>query len=92
MSVVHKCCWCGGKLAAGRVLRTRIWACKTEACYERCANHMLTWQERSDRTKSGMSQPKLFFFPLPRQVQAIESVLAGEPRILYGGARGGGVV
>jgi phage terminase large subunit len=51
---------------------------------------MLTWQERSDRTKSGMTQPKLFFFPLPRQVQAIEAVLKGTPRILFGGSRGGG--
>lgn len=51
---------------------------------------MLTYQERSDRTKTGLTQCKLFFLPLPRQVEAIEAVLQGKPRILFGGARGGG--
>lgn len=90
MSVVATCCWCGARLQQYRILRQQVWNCPAEACFARCWRHAITYRQRSDKAKDGLGVERLFWLPLPRQVEALETVDRRAPRILFGGARGGG--
>ena len=90
MAVLAVCCWCGKPLRQATVLRARVWGCQTEACYRRCYRWAITHRQRSDRAKDGLGVERLFWLPLPRQAELMEAVAAQKPRILFGGARGGG--
>ena len=89
MAVLTTCCWCGDRLRKMRVLRADVWACNRDACFKRQWLHSITYQKEKVGTKTGLSAEKLFYLPLPRQVEALEAVDQGIPRILIGGARGG---
>ena len=96
MSVIARCCWCGTRLTRVRVLRADVWACMRKTpegwtpCFNRCLSQALTYRKASERAKDGMGAERMFWLPLPKQVEALETVLAGRPRVLFGGARGGG--
>jgi len=89
VSVVARCCWCGRPFSQGRYLRADIWACKTEACFNRCLKWAITYRKASDKAKDGLGVERLFWLPLPRQAELMEAVEASRHRILIGGARGG---
>ena len=89
MSVIAICCWCGRPFKQGRVLRSDVWACQTEACFERCWKWAIRYRKASDKAKDGLGVERLFWLPLPRQAELMEAVERGERRILIGGARGG---
>ena len=90
MSVIATCCWCGGRLAQGTILRADVWLCRNDACYRRCFDHAITYRKASEKAKSGLGVHRLLWLPLPKQAMAMEEVYKGTPRILFGGARGGG--
>jgi hypothetical protein len=90
MAVHAVCCWCGTPLRHERIWRAEVWACPKDDCFKRCWQYAISYRQRSEKAKSGLGVERLFWLPLPRQVEAIEAVYRGTPRILFGGARGGG--
>ena len=79
MSLNTCCCWCQQPFVPYTQHGLQFWGCSTQACLDRCAVWALG------------AKKKLAFFPLPRQVEAIEAVFSGCFKwVLFGGARGGG--
>ena len=91
MALKSRCCWCGGPFVRGRLLRADVWVCSTPACQQRQLQHHIAARVRKPENKDqdGLGQPKLLYLPLPRQVDMLDMVDTGTPRILVGGARGG---
>jgi len=60
---VFTCCWCGSEFITRTVDRISAWTCPTDECFERqLAYKMLTVDKR------------LFFLPLPRQVEVLDAI------------------
>jgi hypothetical protein len=60
---VFTCCWCGSEFVQRVVDRVNAWTCPTDACFERQLFYkMLTTDNR------------LFFLPLPKQVELLDAI------------------
>jgi hypothetical protein len=60
---VFTCCWCGSEFTQRVVDRVNAWTCPTDECFERqLAYKMLTVDKR------------LFFLPLPKQVEVLDAI------------------
>ena len=80
-----KCSWCGGPFVRGliEIDDLKPWTCEHEACWTRQLAYAMAIQIK------GKGQ-RCRFVPLPRQVEAIEALEAGQATyILLGGAAGG---
>jgi len=78
-----RCHWCHLPFVRWQEGDWHGWICASARCRQRCSRYAI-W-----RSQGGTS--RLLFFPLPKQVEAIQAILSGKHRwILYGGARGGG--
>lgn len=81
-----KCCWCGSSFVKGavEVLGLAPWLCPTEACWRRQVAYAAIVQLKG-------KERRCRFVPLPRQVEAIETLEnpEGPTYILIGGAAGG---
>ena len=74
------CCWCGSAFILRKVHGAEAWTCPTDACYER----QLEWimLDNADR---------LFYLPLPRQVEVEEAIASQQyGAIGIGGHRNSG--
>jgi phage terminase large subunit len=60
---VFRCCWCGSEFVQRTIDRVVAWTCPTDECFERqLAYKQLTTDNR------------LFFLPLPKQVELIDAI------------------
>jgi phage terminase large subunit len=79
-----RCSWCGSAFERGRVtvLGLTAWLCPTEACWRRQIAHAMVTQLKG-------KERQCRFIPLPRQVEAMETLTGPAIYILIGGAAGG---
>ena len=80
-----RCCWCGDVFERGHVVVGGLmpWVCASEPCWRRQVQHAIFVELKGKGRKCR-------FVPLPRQVEAIEALAAGQATyILLGGAAGG---
>src|SRR6266404_9108481 len=77
---VFRCCWCGAEFVEREVDRVYAWTCPTQACFER----QLAWKMLD-------IDGKLFYLPLPRQVELDEAIASQQyGAICLGGHRNSG--
>ncbi len=60
---VFRCCWCQSEFVVRMVDRVEAWTCPTKACFKR----QLKW-------KMNDVDGRLFYLPLPRQVEVEEAI------------------
>ncbi len=73
------CCWCGAPFIEAEIHGAMAFRCPTAACFDRCVRWMDVIEDR------------LFFLPLPKQVELYEAVETQRYRkICWGGEVGGG--
>jgi len=88
--IIPRCCWCGSRFKYGMVEKAAVYYCPSAACFLRCRSRAISVNIPNPDRKSGMEQPRVVYFPLPKQVEVMEAVESGRyMRILTGGARGG---